>query len=272
MTATIKIIAVISLLWAQTCPALEVRSHPTPGGIVQISFLPADQPKPTVFFADRSILVVERKGYWEAVVGLGLQTQPGEYFLDTNLNERKLRFNVAAREYPIQALNFSDPRLVTPNAADELRIERETHHLHNLLSTFSSRLAPRQLALPLKGRQSSPFGVRRMLNGLMRQPHTGLDIAAAQGSQIISAAEGDVVLVDDLFFTGNTVVINHGQGMFTLYGHLQNAIVEDGQQVAAGEPIGTVGATGRATGPHLHWSVSLNGEWVDPALFLPITR
>ena len=151
---------------------------------------------------------------------------------------------------------------------DMKRIRRDQESISEARARWTDReLDSLRLQLPVSGRFSSPFGLRRFFNKQARKPHSGIDIAAAEGSPILAARAGQVISTANYFFNGNTVFIDHGQGLITMYCHMKDFSVEEGQELEQGEVIGSVGQTGRVTGAHLHWSVILNQSLVDPSIF-----
>jgi murein DD-endopeptidase MepM/ murein hydrolase activator NlpD len=173
-------------------------------------------------------------------------------------------------------MKYAEQHLKVPKGQVDLskedleRYQRERAHLDAVLRAFSaSPPAALEMTQPVPGRRSGSFGLRRYFNGQARSPHNGMDIAAPTGTPIVAALRGTVLDAGDYFFPGRTVILDHGQGLLTLYAHLSAIEVRTGDALAAGAPLGKVGATGRVTGPHLHFTVYLNGVAVDPALFLP---
>ena len=182
-----------------------------------------------------------------------------------------LGFKVTSKEYELRNITISNKRKVSPTKADLDRHSKEKPLMVAALKTWTEQQqVPASFILPVKGRLSSEFGLRRTYNKQKRiRRHTGLDIAAPNGTPIVAPAKGRVILTGEYFFTGGTVVIDHGQGLITLYCHLSKTDVKAGDELLQGEHIGEVGSTGRVSGPHLHWVVSLNNTKVEPKLFLP---
>jgi len=247
------------------------RTAAVPGGIVTLPVeAPADA-RPVATLDGARALVIRSDGQWLAVVGIPLATKPGRQELVVSHGGRteRLGFDVAAKSYDVQRLKVA-PGQVDLSKRDLERVDKEKLRIRKALTGFTDR-APATLRLvqPVPGERSSSYGLRRFFNDQPRSPHTGMDIAAPTGTPILAAAAGTVADVGDFFFNGNTVILDHGSGFVTMYCHLSRIDVDAGQAVGAGETIGAVGATGRVTGAHLHFGVTLNGTMVDPALFLP---
>ncbi len=180
-------------------------------------------------------------------------------------NGREERLAIARRQWSVQSITGLPPAQVTPDAAALARITAEREQLGRARATDSALTSfTESLARPAEGRISGVFGSQRVLNGQPRQPHYGFDIAAPVGSPLLAAASGRVTLSASFFFFGDLLVIDHGHGINTLYTHLSRRDVAEGEMVARGQPIGATGATGRVTGPHLHFSLSWFQVWLDP--------
>lgn len=255
------------------------RAASIPGGIAIVRLAPAVDAAPQAFYDGRPVLVERRDGNWQALVGLPLSAQPGEHSIKVvsvgaaGVQERDAGFRVAPHAYATQRLTIKDASKVTPPPEALARIEQESLKMANLRTRFRD-LAEVDTAfvLPAKGRLSSRFGLRRILNGEPRNPHGGLDLAIAAGTPVGAPAAGVVIDASDFYYCGQSVFVDHGQGLISLYCHLQQIDVKVGQALRPGERIGLSGMSGRATGPHLHWSVYLNGNPVNPELMLAAPR
>lgn len=264
-----------SLLFSSTVRAAPPQSEPVPGGIAVIPLAQSAKP-PRAYFNDQRVMVVKDGDGWVAVVGIPLDAKPGDYLLrvedaatQDKAADKQIAFVVHSKEYETQRLTIKDQRKVEPNAKDLERIRRESRIMQTAFTAWRDQDdVPLQFDLPAQGPMSSPFGLRRIFNGEPRNPHSGIDIAAPAGTPIHAPAAGRVTAVGNYFFNGNTVLIDHGQGLVTMYCHMSKIAAKKGQIVARGDVIGYVGHTGRATGPNVHWSVSLNDARVDPRLFL----
>jgi len=257
------------------CPAAALpKSRAVPGGIVTVPIKSHDKTEPQLMFQDHRVAVVpnekSEKAPWFAIVGIPLSTKPGRHTLKmTAPITDELRFSVHKKNYRTQFITIKDRRKVTPHAADRKRIEKEKTEIKKALTHWSDASPFKEKFIPpVHGRVSSTFGLRRFYNRRPRDPHSGIDIAAAKNTEVKAPADGVVLQTGDYFYSGNTIIIDHGHSLITTYSHLNSMDVKAGDYVARGKVIGTIGKTGRATGPHLHWEVILNHAKVDPLLFV----
>jgi murein DD-endopeptidase MepM/ murein hydrolase activator NlpD len=248
------------------------REDPVPGGVARVAIGPVRDAPPRVFLGTDRVMVVRQADTWLAIVGLPLTIKPGAHDLTViSAGDRTetRRFTVRTKEYGVQRITLKDKRMVDLSPADLERIEREQIDIKQIFTRWNDTAAPPlAFQFPTQGRLSGAFGTRRFFNDQERQPHNGLDIAAARGAAIAAPADGVITGIGDYFFNGRTVFIDHGQGLVSMYNHLDRVAVTLGEKVVRGQRIGDVGMTGRATGPHLHWAVSLNNTRVDPLLFV----
>ena len=205
-----------------------------------------------------------------ALVGIPIQQSLGNATLTFMQQGQELThtFEIIDKRYTEQRITLKNQEMVTPNPQQLERIRAEGKRQRAIYAQVSKAIdLSAGFTMPLQGRTTSLFGHRRFFNDQPRSPHSGLDIAAPTGTPITAPAPGTVALVDDLYYNGKTVFLDHGQGLITMYCHLSEQSVTTGQVVEQNQQIGLVGATGRVTGPHLHWSVSLNGYRIDPLTF-----
>jgi murein DD-endopeptidase MepM/ murein hydrolase activator NlpD len=213
----------------------------------------------------------ETGGAFQSLLGIDLDQPPGEEVLQLTLTDgagaglrRDVRFQVLEKAFPIQRLTLPS-RMVTLSPEDLARVKREGAVVMALFDApLREGLWGRGFILPVEGALLSPFGVRRVINNEPRSPHTGVDLKASAGEPVHASNDGIVVFTGDHFFSGKSVFLDHGMGIVTMYFHLSCIEVKEGQRVARGQVIGKVGSSGRATGPHLHWGVRIQGSRVDP--------
>ena len=259
-------------------PTVWPQALQVPGGVARLSLGPAAT-RPVVRVRqgdiDVPVLVVGDAIEWTAVLGIALAAPPGDAFVTVHAADgstRAVHYTVAPKRYKEQHLKVS-PRTVDLSPQDQARYERERDHQAAVMATFTEQPAGAahpslRMRVPVPGRRSSSFGLRRVFNGQPRNPHSGMDIAAPTGTPIVAPLAGRVIDVGDYFFNGGTVWLDHGQGLLSMVCHLSRMDVRVGDVVQAGDAFCQVGATGRVTGPHLHWGVMLNRTMVDPALFM----
>ncbi len=262
---------------ADVSPGLWPNALQVPGGVARLSLGPAPA-RPSAFIDNagdaRPLLVVGDEIEWTALVGIGLAIKPGTANITVQAGadgaRRKIAYVIAPKRYREQRLTVA-PGKVDLSPEDQARYERERIHQEQVMATFTdapSNMLTQAMQVPTPGRRSSSFGLRRVFNGQARSPHSGMDIAAATGTPVVAPMAARVIDVGDYFFNGHTIWLDHGGGLLSMVCHLSATAVKPGESVSAGERVGAVGATGRVTGPHLHWGVMLNRTMVDPALFI----
>ncbi len=210
-------------------------------------------------------------GAWSGLIGLDLNLAAGDHvlayeiqFRDGSRAEGNYPIMVEAKAFPEERIKVAR-KYVDLSREDLERVRREKRKLRGIYKAQSDLDAWQSgFTVPSAGELGSPFGLRRFFNDQPRSPHSGADLRAGSGAPVVASNDGRVVFAGDLFFSGNTVILDHGGGLYTLYAHLKDFTVETGDDAGKNQLIGHVGATGRVTGPHLHWSAKLNGARIDP--------
>ena len=247
------------------------QADPVPGGIALLKLKP-HQLNSSATFKNKNLARLTVDGAPHLLVGIPLNTKPGKHTVvlkDSDNQKEKISFTVKAKEYTAQYLTIKNKRKVNPYEKDMPRILSEKKRKTAAKVHWSNNAIDTDFIVPVDGRISSIFGLRRFFNNQPRRPHSGLDIAAPEGTPVQAIASGTVIESGDFFFSGNMVYLDHGQGLISMYAHLHEIKVKVGDTIKPGQIIGTVGETGRVTGPHLHLSVIANQTTVDPLLFLP---
>lgn len=271
---TRRIAAIAVLVFAGRIVSAEIPADsPWPGGIavIEVAASESGDEAERVTFDGRRVLLAEDTGRWFAIVGVPLEQDAGPASIEVhyrNGDTSMLTFNVIEHAYREQRLTVSQ-KYVEPDAAQLERITEERKILDGAITHWSEESASIPgFVPPVDGPRSSSFGSRRFFNDQPRSPHKGMDIAAPRGTPVVAPAAGIVVVSGDFYFNGNTVMLDHGQGLVTMYCHLDEILVSEAEPVQRGALLGKVGATGRVTGAHLHFATYLNGTAVDPALLL----
>ena len=244
---------------------VQLSGQPVQGGLLRGHVAPGS----AVWLDDRALRVTS-DGWF--VLGFARDAPPTAALLvkAPSGEERRQLLRVAPRTYEVQRIDGLPPRAVTPSEADLARIRADAALLDAARARDSEAHGfLEEIAWPAIGPISGVYGSQRILNGEPRAPHRGVDVAAPRGTQVGAMAGGVVSLAEtDMYFTGGTVMLDHGHGLHSIYVHLEEVRVTVGQRLSQGQPLGTVGATGRATGPHLHWGVYWFDRAVDPALLV----
>jgi murein DD-endopeptidase MepM/ murein hydrolase activator NlpD len=275
------VLSVGSIAGTQQRPTIEISvaaRSVQPGEVVRLDIRCSCQdeaPSATVFGRDVPLFSVGAEGGWRGLIGIDLETTPGPYPIAVTMGrdghvEATRTLEVAAKQFTVRRLRVAG-RFVDPPESAQARIAREAEILDSLFAASTVRVWDLPFRLPVTQAPISNFGTRSVFNGKPRSPHGGVDFASPTGTPIAAPSAGHVALAMPLYFTGNTVIIDHGQGIYSLFAHLSKFSVQQGALVARGDVVGLVGATGRVTGPHLHWTVRLHGARVDPLSLIAAT-
>jgi murein DD-endopeptidase MepM/ murein hydrolase activator NlpD len=219
----------------------------------------------------------EQSGTHEGLIGIDMAAQPSTYELKVIAKDGGSDLHLTRLSLKVEKVEFGVEKLTLPSSMVDLdkqtlvRVSQEEKLLTALFRTVrEERLWKGAFICPVEGELSGAFGVSRIINGQRRSPHSGIDLRAKEGTPVVACAGGVVVLAQPLFFSGNSVILDHGWGFYSMYFHLSQVLVRDGEIVAKETRLGRVGSSGRSTGPHLHWGIRMNGARVDPLSLLKL--
>jgi murein DD-endopeptidase MepM/ murein hydrolase activator NlpD len=265
----------------QTPPGLSISlslQSVHPGDVVRVDLggaSEAERPAGTVFGKSLAFAFDPAGGVWRALIGVDLDTKPDTYRLAVTAGgaprTADATFRVAPKTFSVRRLKVA-AGFVNPPADALEQIARDARILTGIFAAATPTRWTGAFLSPVDGTPTSNFGTRSYFNGVPRSPHAGVDFMSGTGTPIRGAGHGIVALAEPLYFTGNTVIVDHGAGLYSLFAHLSAFRVAKGDPVAPDTIVGLVGATGRVTGPHLHWSVRLNGARVDPLSLVAATQ
>lgn len=252
----------------ESSPLILPQDSRVPGGLAVIPLSGSMSTKDITFNGKNVWKLTDSASKKWAIIGIPLKQKAGT--VTYKVGGKPYSFIVKNKAYKEQHLTVKRKHSNPP--ADQIkRIQQESRLSKKAFTTFSTNNQPKHyqhFLKPAQGPISSPFGLKRFFNEQARRPHSGIDIAAPRGADIIAPADGKIILTGNFFFNGNSIFIDHGQGLITMYCHMDKLESKQGTSVKAGDIIGKIGSTGRATGPHLHWTVSLNNSRIEPLLFL----
>ncbi len=250
--------------WAGVPKVLLSPAKPGPGDIVIVTVKDVAGPVEGKF-NDKKLYFRAANGSFTAVLGIDLYTEPGDYTLAITAQDKVLsrQVSVVKKKYPVQKLTLPKD-MVELSPENEARADREQKKVAAIWPNETGQVWLGNFVNPREGEISTKFGLRRVINGITKNPHSGVDVAAEEGQEVHAPNNAVVTMVDNQFYSGNSVILDHGQGIYTMFFHLSKVLVQEGQQVKKGEVIALVGSTGRSTGAHLHWGVRMQGARVDP--------
>ncbi len=276
-----KILLLVALLFGATAAGAGELQLSSPrvatGGVVRLHYRGAPPVLAVARWNDRLIYLEPDRNGAHALLGADLALAPGSYPLTLAVVDRSGASQFFRSALEVFAASFREERLTLPEAmvnprdpAVLARIKRESKRLAALFAKETPGFRAGPFRRPVPDPAGSSFGLRRILNGSPRSPHSGVDFRSPLGRRVLAAGAGRVVFAGALYFTGNTVILDHGEGLYTLYAHLQTLNCRTGTDLEGGVLLGRVGSSGRSTGPHLHWGAKLRGARIDPLALIAV--